>query len=72
MSVTQLGPWRKSSYSNGTGGECIEVAPFAEQGLAVRDSKDPNGPVLAFSRVAWVHFLTAVRRGELGESPSPS
>ncbi|MEU2181919.1 DUF397 domain-containing protein [Streptomyces thermolilacinus] len=38
--------WRKSSYSNGTGGECLEVADDFPGVLPVRDSKRPEGPVL--------------------------
>lgn len=43
--------WRKSSYSNGMGGECVEVAATPE-GLLVRDSKDPDGPRLDLNRAA--------------------
>ncbi|MFE4599987.1 DUF397 domain-containing protein [Kitasatospora indigofera] len=54
--------WRKSSYSNGDGGECIEFDD-ANPGR-VRDSKDPHGPVLAFSPVALNAFVQAVAAGE--------
>jgi hypothetical protein len=37
--------WRKSSYSGSNGGECVELAGFPGM-VAVRDSKDPDGPVL--------------------------
>lgn len=40
--------WRKSSRSGANGGECIEVAGVPNS-IAVRDSKNPNGPALAFS-----------------------
>ncbi|AEW95749.1 MULTISPECIES: DUF397 domain-containing protein [Streptomycetaceae] len=56
--------WFKSSYSNGTGGNCVEVAD-SHGPVAVRDSKDPNGPVLTFSRQAWDAFVAAVRGGGL-------
>ncbi|MFE7492906.1 DUF397 domain-containing protein [Kitasatospora sp. NPDC057965] len=56
--------WRKSSYSNGQGG-CVEVDD-SHPG-AVRDSKDPHGPVLVFPTEAWQSFLVAVRVGEFGE-----
>ncbi|MFJ7907284.1 DUF397 domain-containing protein [Kitasatospora sp. NPDC096204] len=56
--------WRKSSHSN-NGGNCVEVDD-ARPGR-VRDSKDPNGPILAFPAEAWVSFVTAVRSGEFGE-----
>ncbi|MFJ4681472.1 DUF397 domain-containing protein, partial [Kitasatospora sp. NPDC088783] len=47
--------WRKSSYSNADGGECIEVDD-AHPGH-VRDSKDPDGPVLHFPAAAWHTFV---------------
>ncbi|MFB7943695.1 DUF397 domain-containing protein, partial [Kitasatospora phosalacinea] len=43
--------WRKSSYSDGNGGECVEVDD-ANPGT-VRDSKDPHGPRLTFTTHAW-------------------
>jgi hypothetical protein len=43
--------WRKSSYSGGGGGECVEVA-FPVGRIAFRDSKNPSGPVLSFPRAA--------------------
>jgi hypothetical protein len=46
--------WRKSSFSF-SNGNCIEVADG--QLVAVRDSKDPSGPVLAFSPAAWRAFI---------------
>lgn len=61
--------WRKSSYSGGNGGQCVEVATVTgcESGpagmCAVRDSKDPGGPVLAFSPGQWRLFTAGVRAG---------
>ena len=49
--------WRKSSYSNGTGGECVEVAGLPN-GRVVRDSKHPEGPILAFTREGWQAFAS--------------
>ncbi|MFC8719029.1 DUF397 domain-containing protein [Kitasatospora sp. NPDC057198] len=54
-------PWRKSSYSDGTGGECVEVND--NDPGAVRDSKDPDGPHLAFTPRAWQAFVTEVKAG---------
>ncbi|MFI6152947.1 DUF397 domain-containing protein [Kitasatospora sp. NPDC051170] len=59
------GAWRKSSYSGGNGGDCIEVAPGFPGLVPVRDSKDPQGPALVFSASAWEAFVAAVRSGDL-------
>jgi hypothetical protein len=47
--------WRKSSYSGGGNGGCVEVA-FAVREIGVRDSKDADGPVLRFSPAQWRAF----------------
>lgn len=52
--------WRKSSHSSGQGGQCVEVAG-ATGVVAVRDSKDPDGPALGFAPREWHAFLTAVK-----------
>lgn len=57
--------WHKSTYSNGSGGNCIEVADSGQRHVLVRDSKDPEGPVLAFPAAAWAAFVARVRVGEL-------
>ncbi|WP_326645884.1 DUF397 domain-containing protein [Streptosporangium sp. NBC_01755] len=56
--------FRKSSYS-GTGNDCVEVATNLPGIIAVRDSKDPAGPALAFSPTAWNNFLTGIRSEEI-------
>ena len=56
--------WRKSSYSSGNGGNCVEVAPNLPGIIAIRDSKDPCGPVLAFTPAEWEAFTAGVRGGE--------
>ena len=48
--------WRKSSYSNTNSGECVEVGSSPSAGVAVRDSKDPGGPALAFTPAEWHAF----------------
>jgi hypothetical protein len=54
--------WRKSSYSGGSGGNCLEVAvghPTTVP-VRVRDSKNPHGPKLVFRPEAWSAFVEAV------------
>ncbi|MGH3797038.1 MAG: DUF397 domain-containing protein [Pseudonocardiaceae bacterium] len=58
--------WRKTSYSNGNGGCCVEVAGLEGGSRAVRDSKDPAGPVLTFTAQGWIAFTAGVRSGEFG------
>jgi len=53
--------WRKSTYSNGNGGACVEVARNLPGVVAVRDSKDPSGPALVFSPGDWKAFLARIR-----------
>ena len=48
--------WRKSSHS-GDQGECVEVAALPAGGIAVRDSKNPDGPHLTLSRHAFRSLL---------------
>lgn len=55
--------WFKSSFSGPDGGNCVEVA-FLDRGIAVRDSKDPDGPALGFTCAEWLAFLAGVRTGE--------
>ncbi|MEU3452310.1 DUF397 domain-containing protein [Micromonospora sp. NPDC006766] len=52
--------WRKSTRSNGSG-DCVEVADNLAGRVAVRDSKDVSGPVLAFSQAAWSHFVNGLK-----------
>ncbi|WP_405105595.1 DUF397 domain-containing protein [Micromonospora sp. NBC_01405] len=52
--------WRKSTRSN-NGGDCVEVADNIPGVVGLRDSKDPSGPVLAYSRIAWDAFVQDVK-----------
>jgi hypothetical protein len=52
--------WHKSSYSD-TQGNCVEVAGGLPGAVAVRDSKDPSGRALVFTRDEWATFLARVR-----------
>ena len=58
--------WRKSSLSNGQGGDCVEVAALPGSGRAVRDSKDPDGAMLTFTSREWRDFVSGVKHGDLG------
>ena len=53
--------WRKSSRSGDNGGACVEVARNLPRIVAVRDSKNPDGPVLIVSRDEWAQFITRLR-----------
>jgi hypothetical protein len=55
--------WRKSSWSGGNG-NCVEIAGNLPGVVTVRDSKDPAGPMLAFSPAEWRAFAAAVKAGE--------
>jgi hypothetical protein len=52
--------WRRSSYSNSEGGQCLEVADDLPV-VPVRDSKKPDIPALIFPAPAWASFVAAVR-----------
>ncbi|MEU7831054.1 DUF397 domain-containing protein [Nonomuraea sp. NPDC049129] len=54
--------WRTSSFS-GSNGQCVQVT-FVPDHVAVRDSKDPQGPALIFTLDEWAAFLAGARDGE--------
>ncbi|MGH3628185.1 MAG: DUF397 domain-containing protein [Sciscionella sp.] len=56
--------WRKSSYSGGGGGNCVEVAPTDDGGVALRDTKDRSLPAHIYTRDEWVAFVAGVKAGE--------
>ncbi len=55
-----MGNWRKSSYSDGNGGNCVEVADTTGVVL-VRDTTDRDGGTLAFTAEAWQRFTNALK-----------
>ncbi|MEU8729888.1 DUF397 domain-containing protein [Streptomyces sp. CS113] len=66
MNSTPEATWRKSSYSAGDGGDCLEVATGIPTVVPVRDSKNPVGPTLRFQAEAWSVFVDEIRRGVSG------
>lgn len=61
METTQR--WQRATRCSGVNTTCVEVAT-ATDGVAVRDSKDPAGPVLRFTVEEWRVFVDGVRAGE--------
>jgi hypothetical protein len=55
--------WRTSSYSGSNGGNCIQVATTS-RAIAVRDSKDPAGPILEFSSTRWRQFADRLKASQ--------
>ncbi|MGW3351097.1 DUF397 domain-containing protein [Nonomuraea rubra] len=64
---TKTAAWRKSSFCNGAA-TCVEVAPLADGSVALRDSKQQDGPVLVFTLAEWEAFTAGVRGGEFDQS----
>ncbi|MFF9581592.1 DUF397 domain-containing protein [Streptomyces achromogenes] len=61
---SDLTGWYKSSYSDGSQSECLEVAR-GHADVPVRDSKTVTGPAVLFSLNGWTSFVTAVKKGQL-------
>jgi hypothetical protein len=61
--------WFKSSYSGQPSTDCVEAAILANQNVAVRDSKKPDGPRHTFRRGSWTDFIQALKQGGL-QTPS--
>ncbi|MBT2491032.1 DUF397 domain-containing protein [Streptomyces sp. ISL-96] len=57
--------WRKSSYSDGSGGNCLEVGADHSHIVPVRDSKDLLRPALVFRAGAWSAFVAGVKNGQV-------
>lgn len=53
--------WRKSTYSGGNGGGCIEVGK-GDDAVAVRDTRDRAGAVLKFAPQAWAEFTKSLKK----------
>ncbi|MEV5759618.1 DUF397 domain-containing protein [Streptomyces tendae] len=63
METTPEYDWYKSSYSGGSGDNCLEVATGIPATIPVRDSKNPAGSALHFHAEAWSVFVDGIRRG---------
>jgi hypothetical protein len=57
--------WRKSSYSDN--GKCVELAALADGLIGVRDSKNPEGPVLTFTRSEVAAWLAGTKTGQFDD-----
>ncbi|MZF55943.1 DUF397 domain-containing protein [Streptomyces sp. SID5594] len=53
--------WRSSSYSNASGGECVQVSDDFPGLVPVRDSKNPTGPALIVRAAAWDPFISLIK-----------
>jgi hypothetical protein len=56
--------WRKSRRSQGGGQNCVEVAAVRDT-VAIRDSKDPHGPVHIVRAAAFRDLIARIKRGDL-------
>jgi hypothetical protein len=67
MQASRLRPgaWRKSRYSNPSG-NCVETAELSAGGVAVRNSRYPDGPALIFTQAEWDAFLQGAIAGDFG------
>lgn len=63
----QMPIWRRSTFSNGQGGDCVEPAKLGDDLRGLRDSKDPHGPALALSRDALAAFIAGAKAGEFDD-----
>ncbi|MBC3842750.1 DUF397 domain-containing protein [Streptacidiphilus sp. 4-A2] len=63
MKTKIVGPFKKSSFS-GNQPDCVETAPTADGGRAVRDSKNPGGGTQYYTASEWAAFITGVKAGE--------
>ena len=61
MDRLERADWRKSTFSSSNGGNCVEVARNLPDVVAVRDSKDPAGPVLVFTPADWEAFTAGLK-----------
>jgi len=60
------GPWRKSSYSNPSG-NCVELAESASGLIAMRNSREPDGGVILYTRPEMDAFIRGAKSGEFDD-----
>jgi len=63
--------WVKSRRSGPTGGNCVEVAFLPGGGVAMRNSRHPDGPALIFTTAEWDAFLGGTAEGDFGRRTAP-
>jgi Domain of unknown function (DUF397) len=56
--------WRKATKTSSNGGNCVEVGRNLRGIVAVRDSKNPDGPKIILTPASWQTFTASVRAGE--------
>jgi Domain of unknown function (DUF397) len=56
--------WTKSARSGPTGGNCVEVTFLPDGKVAMRNSRQPDGPALIFTRAEWDAFVGGARDGD--------
>jgi hypothetical protein len=57
--------WQISSRSGSGSGNCVEAGPIVDgsQRVAVRDSHQPDGPVIVYTNIAWTEFISSIKNG---------
>jgi len=65
-----MGDWRKSSYSTGDGGNCVEAAS-GNGTVQVRDTADRGGPAIRVAATAWQRFAVGLKVGTFTPAPAP-
>ncbi|MFI0355340.1 DUF397 domain-containing protein [Actinomadura sp. 9N407] len=67
MSVKEMPvmQWRKSSYSGGEGGQCVELAALNAFAVGIRDSKNPSAPHLTVARDELASLVGRIKSGDL-------